>query len=387
MKFVKTDDLKAGMRLAKPIYNKNGVLLYERNSALTAPGIASAKNFGLIGVYVLEPAEPALPLSDEDLEFEKLQTIYIFHLREIIDNISEHRKLDKLPEFLEDIISHYGSLDHRVNFNPNLRSSDDFMYKHAISTAILTAMMGSRLKLSSEKMHILITAALLYDCGYKNVPRGILEKGVQLSAADQDILQLSLEKGLMPLAMYRNDFPYFSRALALMQTYVYEDHMEKLSATPDQELQEMAAIIRVADHFDQMTAMNIGYEPKSEIAAMKYFSQHPKKYLPILVSTLAECIHIVPHAANVDLSTGDKGIVLVENSQDYMRPVVLRLKDNQIYDLSDKDTFSKLQVVDIMKTMDNRVVMDKETLKQFVPDEKLIKLTQEFRRKLAKAKS
>ena len=56
MKFVRTEDLKAGMRLAKPIYNKKGVLLYERNSALTAPGIASAKNFGLIGVYILEPA-------------------------------------------------------------------------------------------------------------------------------------------------------------------------------------------------------------------------------------------------------------------------------------------------------------------------------------------
>ena len=31
MRFVKTDDLKPGMRLARPIYNKNGVLLYERN--------------------------------------------------------------------------------------------------------------------------------------------------------------------------------------------------------------------------------------------------------------------------------------------------------------------------------------------------------------------
>ena len=58
MKFVRTEDLKAGMRLAKPIYNKKGVLLYERNSALTAPGNCQCKNFGLIGVYILEPAEP-----------------------------------------------------------------------------------------------------------------------------------------------------------------------------------------------------------------------------------------------------------------------------------------------------------------------------------------
>ena len=32
MQFVKTADLKPGMRLAKPIYNKMGVLLYERDT-------------------------------------------------------------------------------------------------------------------------------------------------------------------------------------------------------------------------------------------------------------------------------------------------------------------------------------------------------------------
>ena len=84
MRFIKTDELKAGMRLAKPIYNKNGVLLYERNSALTNPGIVSIKNFGLIGIYILEPAEPVPPLSREDLEFEQLQTVYMFKLRDSI---------------------------------------------------------------------------------------------------------------------------------------------------------------------------------------------------------------------------------------------------------------------------------------------------------------
>lgn len=70
-----------------------------------------------------------------------------------------------------------------------------------------------------------------------------------------------------------------------------------------------------------------------------------------------------------------------------MRPVVLRLSDNQIYDLSDKNVYQEMQVTDIMKTMDNRVAMDEETLKQFVPDEKLRQLTQEFRRKLAAGKN
>ena len=74
MQFVKTADLKPGMRLAKPIYNKMGVLLYERDTLLTMQGINSIENFGLIGIFILEPAEPVPPLSREDLEFEQFQT-------------------------------------------------------------------------------------------------------------------------------------------------------------------------------------------------------------------------------------------------------------------------------------------------------------------------
>ena len=53
MQFVKTADLKPGMRLAKPIYNKMGVLLYERDTLLTMQGINSIENFGLIGILFL----------------------------------------------------------------------------------------------------------------------------------------------------------------------------------------------------------------------------------------------------------------------------------------------------------------------------------------------
>ncbi len=81
MLFVKTCDLKPGMRLAKPIYNKIGVLLYERDTKLNAQGIESIKKFNLIGIYILEPAEPVPPLSEEDIAFEQFQTVSMFQLR------------------------------------------------------------------------------------------------------------------------------------------------------------------------------------------------------------------------------------------------------------------------------------------------------------------
>ena len=85
MKFVKTEDLKIGMRLAKPIYNNKGVLLYDRNSKLTQQGIESVRNFKLIGIYVLEPAEPLPPLSEDDMEFEKL----LVELQSVVDKLDQ----------------------------------------------------------------------------------------------------------------------------------------------------------------------------------------------------------------------------------------------------------------------------------------------------------
>ena len=99
MHFVKTEELKTGMRLARPIYNKKSILLFDRNSLLSVQAIESIRNFGLIGVYILEPAEPLPPLSREDLEFEQLQTVYIFRLREVLNCITERRKLEKYPVF------------------------------------------------------------------------------------------------------------------------------------------------------------------------------------------------------------------------------------------------------------------------------------------------
>ena len=382
MKFVKTDDLKAGMRLAKPIYNKNGVLLYDRNSALTAPGIVSIRNFGLFGIYILEPAEPVPPLSREDLEFEQLQTIYMFKLRECFSTIEKRKKIASLPALLTDIMKHYCNLNHRVNFNQNLRSGEDFVYKHAISTAILVAMMSAQLKFAPQKQMAMITTALLYDIGYLHVPKATLEKSNELSAADRDIIQKALERGLEPLSMYRNDFEFFSRSLALMQAYVYADFPEKFTARPDDELQQMVQILRVADQFDQLTAMSVGHDPVSEIMAMRTFEKDTDHFPPDITSVLAECIHIVPQAASIDLSSGDKGIVLIENTKDFMRPVILRLSDNQIYDLRQDHVYKYLQITDIMKTMDNRVQMDKETLNHFFPDDKLKILTEQIREDL-----
>mgnify|MGYP000225916654 CR=1 FL=1 len=122
MHFVRTEDLKTGMRLARPVYNKKSILLFDRNSLLSLQAIESIRNFGLIGVYVLEPAEPLPPLlrrtwSSNGFRFRRS----VPSKRNRID-ILKTRKQNRTQSIADMVIRNYGHLDEKINFYQNLRS-------------------------------------------------------------------------------------------------------------------------------------------------------------------------------------------------------------------------------------------------------------------------
>lgn len=381
MQFIKTADLKPNMRLAKPIYNKNGVLLYDRNTKLTAQGINSIENFGLIGIFILEPAEPLPPLSREDLEFEQFQTIYMFKLKENMDLISDHQNPASLVTLAKSIQSRYGVLDHKLNFTQTLRSSADFVYKHSISVGILTALICNEMRIDPPKQLALISASLLYDFGYLYVPQAVLDKGEQLAESDKDFIQMNLERGYEAIRAISDDAQLPKYTLDIIQQIIYQKSRTLKIKAPSDDLRLLTDILKVADRFDRMTAMNINKPPMSEISAMSFLQKARPSYNPHVLTALSDCIHILPTGACVDLSDGEKALVLVENPADFSHPMVLKFSNNLIYDLSDPVIGKNLHVIDIMKTMDNRIAIDEETLKHFRSDEYIRETTDRFRKR------
>lgn len=378
MQFVKTEDLRPGMRIAKPIYNKMGVLLYDRDTELTPQGINSVENFGLIGIFILEPAEPLPPITTEELEFEQAQTIYMFKLKELMDHIQKERSINPITDLAQNIHLRYGSVDHKLHFTQNLRSSVDYVYKHSISVAILCVLIANNLRLPSDTMISLISAALLYDFGYLFVPHSILEKGEDTDDDDNKIIQLNLEKGYETLKPHASELNLSETALSLIQHAAHKKYkIEGSSST----LQLLLHILHVADKFDHMTAMNINKAPISELTAMTYLKEHGDIYNPLVVNALSNSIHILPTGACLDLNTGGKALVLQDNPHDFSHPMILSFEDNQLYDLSDEEVREKIDIQDIMKTMDNRIKIDEEALKQFVADDHTKEMVTHFREK------
>lgn len=358
MLFVKSDKLKTGMRLARSIYNKNGVLLYERNSRLTEQGIVSIKNFGLIGIFVLEPAEPVPPMTADDIEFERFQTMQVFAIEEELKKMADTHKTYKLETIVGNITRSYGHLERKINFIQGLRSREDYLYKHSLNVAILCAMIGHVLNIRGEEQHATVTAAVVHDIGHLNLPPELIGKTDQSEEerALQDSVQAEgfrlLEQIFSTETSIRRICTQFYRCLR-----DFEEGKEV-----DSRIVIGAKILLVAQVYDKMTAMQYGRDPYSEVMVIKHLSDHPELFDPKVVSALIHSIHILAPGTSVELNTGEKALVLTANEENILQPMLLMFKNNTLIDLSNRE-YSDVYIKDIMKTMDNRYIMDTEALR------------------------
>lgn len=357
MNFVEVENLKIGMRLARPIYNKKGVLLFERDSRLTGQAIESVKNFGLLGVYILEPAEPLPPMSEDDIESERFQVMMVFAIQDELTKIIETRKTYRLPTLASTIIKNYGNLNEKINFYQNLRSRDDYVCRHALNTAMLCAMIAHAMNISAEEQLQTVTAALLHDIGKMQVPPEFLF-GHGSREENTDIIWNMQQQGL---ELVETVAGAQARRICMQAIRTQQDFSHNKRIDENMKLLMPAKILLVANRYDELTAMDLQGNTKSEVKALQEFFDCPALYDKNIVDALVNCINILCAGVSVELNTGEKGLILAENPADILRPTLLAFNDNSILDLSLRGN-SGLYIVDIMKTLDNRYVMDMESV-------------------------
>jgi hypothetical protein len=125
-------------------------------------------------------------------------------------------------------------------------------------------------------------------------------------------------------------------------------------------------ILKVANLFDTMTCMKLKEDSVSEIAAIKYLLLNKDEFDEEIVGALIKSIKILTPGVCIELTNHEKGLVISENPENILRPVVLGFATNKIYDLSNNGVYRRYQIVDIMKTMDNRIKVDQERLDEYM---------------------
>jgi len=361
MRFVKTEKLEKGMRIAVPIYNRNGVLLYDRNTLLTKQGISSVKNFNLLGIYILEAVEPLPPITEEGLEFEKFQTMSVFGLREDIELLIRDKMPLNLFKLSQMIVKKYGDKDKSLNFYQNLRSKEDYVYKHSLSTSIMAAMMGAKFELSKEIIEEIVVAALIHDIGKTMIPNDLLNK-FDLTDKDRAHIDSYELKGYNLIQSSMN----ISEEVKIITEYKYNFQMKKKFIKGSDKLMKAAQILHVADTFDTITSMTITKEPESEVVAIRHLLNPENEFEMDCVSALVDSMKILYPGICIELTNNIKGLVIRGNEENALKPIILGFNDNQVYNLNVDRVYSSVQIKDIMKTLDNRIKIDQKTIDEYM---------------------
>ena len=358
MLFVKVDELKPGMRLGKPIYNKNGVLLYDRDTKLTMQAIYGIKNFRLLGLYILEPAEPVPPMSEDDINFERFQTMAVFSIREDLDLIDSGKKDKGLDWLCSLIIKNYGDLNHKINFVQNLRSSEDYIYKHVLNVAILSAIIAGQMGFPVGRINLLVKSAILHDIGALKLQQ--LLDAEDLDDGTKEVVKKNTQETLARYGDLDEEVP---RLITQMQELYTSESDAEIPAALKESVN--ANILYVADAYDRMTAMKSFEEPTSEVKAVRELLADEERYNKKIVNALIHGISILSLGVCVELTNGEKGLVVTENEDNIFEPIVLDFRNNNLYDLSDPSVKQTVEIADVMKTMDNRIKLDKNLLEEY----------------------
>lgn len=386
MKFYRPDALKVGMKLAKPIYDKRGVLLYDRSSALTESVINSIINFNMIGLFILEPSESLPPITEEERELESLQSSYMFRLRDIVASFSKKTLSPDLDVLATEITEKFGHIDHRYHFGQLLRSADTYTYSHSVCTAILAAMMSRSLSMTKPTTKDMVKAILLCDIGYLYFPENLRDKKPsEWTEKDEEMVLMYRQKGMDLISLEYNEYGFSDITIQILKESMTFSRKEPTELFQKEWHAGTKALI-VADKFDRMTATSLGEAPTSSVQAFHYMQERDSIYPTPAVKALSRAILILTVGQCVKLTNGKTAMVMELNKKDAFRPTVMVMETNELLDLYEPRFRDKIEIKAVVDTLDNRYVCDEETLKHFIPDDYLTELLQRLKIGLAKHK-
>ena len=369
MRFEETDKIQYGSRIVRPIYNKDGVLLYGSGTKVDAQVLVQLKKLDVFGIYLLDEQEAPIDLTDEEIQFESFQTMQAYVVEEILREVfKDDNAPKKLDEFSEMLVRRFGYTKAPIYFNQSLRSKEDYLSKHALDVAMLTALITGKLNRADLKERIyLVQAALFYDIGRYLAPRDLVTKTGALTGEELKTVRAAMQQGY---ALVKSNYKYPAgvRRYLIQLSKDLEIRLKEQEGGEheDQELLEGTKILKVASMYDTLTAVRPYRRPQSPFSAYKYLLGEYREYDEKVVEALGESIHILPSGSYVQLTNGEQGIVIRENPKALQRPTVLGFETNTIYDLSINSVYQRLRVEDTVFTPDNRPKVQQELANQVI---------------------
>lgn len=323
MRRILLENISAGMKLAKPLYNADGMVLLNAGIELKSRFVSRLKELDVTYLYVEDALTQDIDIPDVISEKTRLESIAS------IKNITEQVKLgkgveaEKAREVANTLVDEL-CLNHNILLNfIDMRTRSDYLFGHAVNVCVLSIMTGIGLGYDELRLRDLGIGALLHDVGKTRIAPEILKKTGRLTQAEVEEIK---KHPLFGFEILRKN-----QEISLVSAHCAFQHHERHDGSgyprglKNSEIHQFAQIVSIADVYDALTA-DVTYRRAVPVyEALAIITKAGGTYFDAeLVNQFADNIAIYPIGTVVRLNDNRIGVV-VDISRDYKSQPVVRI--------------------------------------------------------------
>jgi HD-GYP domain-containing protein (c-di-GMP phosphodiesterase class II) len=289
---------------------------------------------------------------------------FIDYARGFIDSLKLTRNIDvkASEDFVDSIITRADESGDALMFLAKLKCYDAYAYTHCLNVSMLSVLFGRHIGLGYDNIMSLGLSGLFHDVGKIRIPAKILKKPGKLVPAElreakrhplygKEILEGQPDMPSEPVRVALEHHEFFDGG-------GYPNGLQGSQISP------ASALVGVMDTFDAMTTDRC-YKPavSPHKAISVIFNLRGKVFSPSLVDRFIRFAGIYPVGAIVVLDDGRKAIVMEQNQESLLQPIIrVILDENNRYCKSQDINLMEaageggaLRIVDCLSTRECRV--------------------------------
>ncbi len=194
------------------------------------------------------------------------------------------------------------------------------LFSHAVNVCVLSLVVSVLEELDVD-ISALGMGALLHDIGETRIPRNLLRKKENFTDSERRLVQEHPKLGAMLLEQ-SEEVPALARQIVL-------EHHERIdgSGYPNRvrgaDVSFFSQVVAITDAYDDMlSGRNQAMQPPNEVLRQLFVQSNAGALDRQLVARIIRCLGVYPIGSLVELSTGERGIVVATNRADTLKPTV-----------------------------------------------------------------
>ena len=339
MRYMKFEQVKEGMVVGQDIYDGDGCLLIAKDLVLNADYIENLKRMGFAGLYVRDELTEEIDIKDvisPEVRREAVREVReLFLTNDGIEATSEEE--DQIRQMVQNVVEQVIDSEDVLYNVMDLKNYDNYTYFHSVSVAVLSAVIGARMKMTTQELLVLTTAAFLHDIGKKFLDIEILNSSQKLTKPQIDHL---LQHPMKGYEFLKTNFQFPPMvALGVLEHHEWYNGEGYPLHKSGNDIPLCARIIKIADVYDAMTSKRPYHEPISPAETVEYImARMETEFDPNVLRYFLKSVAVYPVGCEVELSNGQHAVI-IENFKDYiLRPKIKVLETEQIINLvTDED--------------------------------------------------